>query len=833
MPSPAVTERILAPLNESQRAAVEQIDGPLLILAGPGSGKTRVITHRIAWMVEQGVDPREIVALTFTNKAADELRNRLATLIPHAQVWAGTFHRFCSRMLRVYARYTGLQENFTIYDTGDSRKLLKQALAASDLDLRHFTPDRIANEISNLKNAGITAEQHSARPGNWLDTIVAAVYPAYQRMLQGANAVDFDDLLLHAAQMLADNAELRQTLDQRYTRMMVDEYQDTNVAQYRLIRLLNHEVRNLAVTGDPDQSIYGWRGANLGNILDFERDYPEVRVIRLEENYRSFQPILHAADQLIANNLRRKEKVLQATRPGGEPVASVAYPNPQEEAHDIASQIATAIRQGRRRPRDFAIFYRTNFLSRAFEHALRAHGIPYQVVQGLEFYQRREIKDLVAWLHLMNNERDRIAFERVINVPPRKIGKATLDKLRAWSLSAPSRSMIDACRQAANVPGISRAVAVRLSAFVALHDRLGEFRHDETGTILRKVIHETRYRDWLVEDGSEEGHERANNVDELVAAADEFDRHHPEDGGLEAFLEQTALVNDTDAWESESDFVTLLTIHSAKGLEFPAVYIVGLEDGILPHERSQANEEEVEEERRVLFVGITRAMERLQLSRCMTRFRNGNYWPTIASRFLMELPRESMEIHEPGAMEVWSEDQGSEPWDNENDYASNDNDSGREDFGGDSDSVNEHAAAWQAGAGPETQSADFGRKRAQKISSPPLPFSVARGPGGEGPGARTKPALSVTNGPGSAKPSSPGHPGLSTLITGSQLHDQMASRAPIDSFHLNQAVEHPEYGRGTIIELSGSGPKKTATVDFRLHGRRRFRLSHCSLRVVE
>jgi len=779
----ASANSILEPLNETQRMAVQCIDGPLLILAGPGSGKTRVITHRIAWMIHEGIAPQDIVALTFTNKAADEMRNRLATLVPNTHIWAGTFHRFCSRLLRIYAPQAGLSENFTIYDMDDSRKLLKQAIAITELDVRHFSPNAIGSEISNVKNLGVMPDQFQPRPGKYLDTLVADTYPVYQRMLQNANAVDFDDLLMLAGQLLVDNPELRAGLDQRFSRMMVDEYQDTNHAQYQLIRLLNHDLRHLAVTGDPDQSIYGWRGANIGNILEFERDYPEVQVVRLEQNYRSVHPILHAADQLISNNVRRKEKTLQTTRAEGEPVAMVAYPNPQEEANDIASQIALEIRAGRRRPMDFAIFYRTNFLSRSLEHALRSHGIPYQVVKGLEFYQRREIKDLVAWLHLVNNERDRIALERVINVPPRKIGKVTLDRLRHWSLQSSGRSLLDACRMSGAVEKISKAVAVRLSAFVALYDRVCEAKHEDVGTMIRTLLKVTGYREWLIEDGSEEGHERANNVDELVAAADEFDRQHPDDGGLEAFLEQAALVGDTDSWESESDFVTLLTIHSAKGLEFTSVYIIGLEDGILPHERSQSNDDEIEEERRVLFVGITRAMDRLQLSRCMTRFRNGSYWPTIASRFLMELPREAMSISEPGLMDVMHSGEGHEPWD--------------EEFSQDGDD-------------------DEPWDRSREVSPT---FAIGQKPS-----------------PVRIEPGVPSRP-FPAIMTGAQLHQQQSEAAALrtspDEYRQGTSVEHPVYGEGTVVELSGSGPKRTATVEFsRDYGSRRFRLSHSNLRIL-
>jgi len=757
----------LAVLNPAQREAVETIEGPLLILAGPGSGKTRVITHRVAHMLEQGIPAHNIAALTFTNKAAGEMRDRLALLAPGQQVWSGTFHRFCSRLLRAYAGLVGLTENFTIYDTSDSKKLLKQAIEAAEVDLRHYSPDSLGQAISNLKSQGIGHDQFTPPVGNPLLHLAARVYPHYQRLLQSANGVDFDDLLLYAVQLLRENPELREQLDRRYAYMLVDEYQDTNRVQYQLIRLLNHTLQNLAVTGDPDQSIYGWRGANINNILDFEKDYRGVKVVRLEQNYRSTKSILAVADQLISNNTRRKAKQLLTDNAEGEPVSLVAYPDPQFEARDIAESIAVAIRSGKRRPRDFAIFYRTNALSRSVETSLRNAGIPYQIVQGLEFYQRREIKDLIAYLHLLNNERDAVAFERVINVPARKIGDKTVEKLRTYAHSK-KLSLLGAARVAGLVESISKSVAAKISQFVALFDRIGEARDRDVGEIIRRVLTETKYREWLVEDGSEEGYERAANVDELVSACDEFDLQHPNDGGLEAFLEQAALVNDTDAWESDSDFVTLLTIHSSKGLEFPVVYIVGLEDGLIPHERSSTNDEELEEERRLLFVGITRAEQQLQLSRCLSRYRRNGVWPCIASRFLMELPREIMNCFEPAKSDPWA-DQGD-------------------------------------GFEPDLESVDPWLEdgfSSDEVKEP-------------------TPRLKAS-----------GTASFPRVVTAAELEKKQeemnAIRLHPDRFQLGMPVEHPEYGIGQIVELSGSGMKRVATVEFTPLGKRRFRLSHSNL----
>ena len=788
--SNATREEILAPLNEQQRLAVQQLDGPLLILAGPGSGKTRVITHRIANIIASGVSSYNIVSLTFTNKAADEMRVRLKKLVPDNRTWSGTFHKFCARLLREHAPLVGLQPNFTIYDMGDSKKVMKQAIENAEVDLRHYSADKLINEISNVKNKALTVEGFKPRPGHSLDAIVAKVYPEYQKLLRMANGVDFDDLLLHAVDLLTQSRELRESLDRTFTYMMVDEYQDTNLAQYQLIRLLNHSVQNLAVTGDPDQSIYGWRGANIQNILNFERDFPSVKVVRLEQNYRSTQAILRVADSLIANNRHRKDKKLVTDNDEGRPAKLVTYPSPQDEGLDIADSIALAVEKGERRARDFAILYRANYLSRALEHSLRSVGVPYQIVNGHEFYQRREIKDVVGYLHLINNPSDNVAFERVINVPPRKIGKVTLGRLRRFAQDE-GIPHLEAARRCEEITDISKSPTSKILQFVAMYDRMAYVPTEEVELVIKTVLEETRYRDWLTDDGSEEGFERASNVDELVVAAQEYDRDHPDDGGLEGYLEQAALVSDTDAWESEADYVTLMTLHAAKGLEFPCIYIVGLEDGILPHERSSGDDDEVEEERRLLFVGITRAQEELQFSRCMNRFRRGSYWPAIASRFLMELPREEMQIFEPVSSQAFDDEALADsiadldPWmhDGLPSYDIND------------DNL------------PES---DGGTVRESVLSSPAS-------------ASETKDASKVAS-------------KFPRIVTASQLEAEQNAmtahtRLHPEAYKVDMQVEHPEYGMGIVVEITGKGAKRTATVDFERLGKKRFRLAFCNLRV--
>ncbi len=458
-------------LTPAQREAVEHLDGPLLILAGPGSGKTRVITHRVANLLRHGVPARQILALTFTNKAADEMRARVEQLAPGQPVWMSTFHRFCSRLLRQYAPLVGLTENFTIYDTSDSRQALKRVLDELDFDAALYTPERLAAAISWAKNNLITAEAYQPRPGHPLGSIVARLYPAYQSRLLASSAVDFDDLLLHVATLLRENPETRATLDARFRYILVDEYQDTNLAQYTIVRALSIDEPNLAVTGDPDQSIYGWRGANLSNILDFEHDYPNVHVVKLEQNYRSTKRILRVADQLIGYNQRRKQKGLFTENDEGQSVRLVNYVTQRDEAESIAAYIADEIRAGRRRPRDFAIFYRVNALSRSLEFALRDLGVPYQMVNGLEFYQRREIKDVLAYLHLINNPRDDVSLLRVINNPPRQIGKSTLSRL-AEHAARYHLSLLDAARESGLIESLNKRAAVAVAKFVALYDRL-------------------------------------------------------------------------------------------------------------------------------------------------------------------------------------------------------------------------------------------------------------------------------------------------------------------------------------------------------------------------
>lgn len=634
---------LLIGLTEAQREAVLHVEGPLLILAGPGSGKTRVITHRIAHLLREGVRPSNLLALTFTNKAAEEMRSRVERLVGNEGPWLGTFHRFCARLLRRYARHVGLESNYTIYDAEDSLRLLRRTIADLGTDVAGVGAESVAAAISRAKNSLVMPEAYRPRADSVSGYVIQRVYPAYQERLRRSNAVDFDDLLLLVAVLLNDHPDIRADLDERYRYIMVDEYQDTNLAQYKIVRALSMDHINLAVTGDPDQSIYGWRGANVHNILEFERDYPSVRVIRLERNYRSTQRILRVAQELIRNNVKRKEKDLYTENGEGQPVRLVQYATQKEEADDIAAQIAGAVRSGRRRARDFAVFYRINALSRSLEFALREQGLPYQLIQGVQFFQRKEIKDVLAHLQLINNPRDEQALLRIINTPPRGLGTASLNRLRehAGTNRVP---LIEAARHASRIQGLSKRAGTQIEAFVAMFDALSARAAGPVEELMGQVLVESGYRAHLKDSDDPVDQERLANVEELLTVAREFDERRGDQGSLEAFLEESSLVNDTDNLESGCDRVTLMTLHASKGLEFPVVYLVAVEEGLLPHERSRLALDQLEEERRLMFVGMTRAQEELQLSTAEYRDFRGQRKMTVPSQFLMELPRGEMQV---------------------------------------------------------------------------------------------------------------------------------------------------------------------------------------------
>ncbi len=783
-------EELLSGLTPAQRQAVTHGPGPLLILAGPGSGKTRVVTHRIAWLVRQGTPGTRILGLTFTNKAAEEMRARLDRLAPDSGVWLGTFHRFCAHLLRRYGWVVGLGPNFTIYDDADSLQALRHVLAASSLKACAPLAPAILHAVHWAKGRLIAPEQYQPRSGNVLGQVVQEVYPLYQEHLLRSNAADFDDLLFHVAALLREDVELRAELDQRYEYILVDEYQDTNLAQYAIARSLSIDQPNLAVTGDPDQSIYGWRGANLNNILEFERDFPGVRVIRLEQNYRSTQRILRVAARLIAHNVRRKEKALFTENGQGGAVRLVLYSTHEAEARYIAAEIARQVRRGRRRARDFAIFYRINALSRAFEIALRQEGVPYQLVRSVEFFQREEIKDVLAYLQLLNNPHDQVAFLRVVNRPRRGIGKASIERLAAHATRR-GLTMLEAARRASEVEGLGRQPARKLAQFAGLVDRLLGVAGGAVEEVLGHVLTETGYRQQYDIPGDEIAQQRLANIDELLTVARNFDERRGAEAGLEAFLEETALVSDTDQWQADADRVTLMTLHASKGLEFPVVFLVAVEEGLLPHERSRDDPDQMEEERRLMFVGITRAQGELQISMAGYRDFRGRRRMSVPSSFLMELPRAEMEV-------VSMDDDG-----------------------------HEAALAGPIGSILRRPSGSDGRTARPTVTT-------ASAPGAQ-PTARFS-AKTLADAPLGAKA---GETAASSavaarLTTAAELAgDQGAAPGP-EVFHQGMLVRHPQLGLGHVVALSGSGPERTATVDFLSPAvRRKFRLQDGPLRPVE
>lgn len=631
---------LLQDLTPAQAEAVCHVDGPLLVLAGPGSGKTRVITRRIAHLLRSGVKPWNLLAITFTNKAASEMRRRVQALLPDCRVWISTFHSLGARLLRQYADQLGLDKNFTIYDQADRNLLVKESLALANIDDVRFTPERIQSAISRAKNELKDPGEYAATADDFFGQTVARVYPIYQRKLMESSALDFDDLLFWVAQMLRKKPEIRAELDARFRYVMVDEYQDTNHAQYVIARQLSLDLPNLCVVGDPDQSIYRWRGSDIKNILDFERDFPSAKVVTLAENYRSTKTILRVADALISHNSKRKPKPLTTANPLGSPVRVDCYSTGLDEAFGIAQRIRREVEDGRRRYRDFAIFLRMNALSRVFETAMMKHRVPYQIVRGLAFFDRKENKDILAYLRLVVNPRDDLSFLRVVNEPARGIGKTSLEYLKEYA-GPRELTLLEAAAEVGKVPQIKGKAAKGLADFASLMRELRQFLEAPADVTIGEVLDRSGYRKMLRDSRDNEDQDRLANIEELISAAREF---AAEDGSntLAGFLEHVTLVSDQDGLNEQQDTVCIMTLHAAKGLEFPVVFMPTLEQGILPHDRSMKDKEELEEERRLAFVGITRAMEELHLSHAQLREFRGTSLYAIPSPFLEELPAEGV-----------------------------------------------------------------------------------------------------------------------------------------------------------------------------------------------
>ncbi len=632
---------LVADLSVPQREGVLHAEGPLLILAGAGSGKTRVITRRIVHLIRaHRVPPSAILAITFTNKAAREMLDRVRALEPHADVWISTFHAFCAAILRRHAELLeGRSRSFTIYDSAEQVQVMREVLSELQVDTSRYRPSAVLAKISGAKNRLEKPSDLAARGDDPTARVAARAYTRYLEKLVEANAVDFDDLLLLAIEILDRHEDVRRHYQERFRHLLVDEYQDTNRPQYLLARTLAADHGNLCATGDPDQAIYRWRGADLNNILDFERDFPGAQVIRLEENYRSTGNILRAASELIRHNRRRKEKTLFTRQGAGEPVRLLLCEDEADEAHAFVERIERAVRTGARL-RDVAIFYRTNALSRPIEEALIRAAIPYVIVGAVEFFQRREVKDLVAYLRAVANPSDAWAIERAANVPRRGIGEKTLELLR----SAAARHGIGLGAAMERAPefleGRSRAA---VASFSTLLSRWRELPSRPIEAILAAILRAIDYIAYLKAQDLPDIDDRIDNVHALEGAAALYDERNP-DGSLEGFLEEIALVSEVDDLDEDAERVTLMTLHAAKGLEFPIVMIAGLEERLLPHERCLGDEEEIEEERRLCHVGFTRAKNELWISRAERRSVFGAPMPQSPSRFLSEVPGDVLEV---------------------------------------------------------------------------------------------------------------------------------------------------------------------------------------------
>lgn len=632
-------------LNKPQKEAVFHTEGPLLILAGAGSGKTRVLTHRIAYLIEEkGVNPWNILAITFTNKAAEEMRQRVDSLvgIGAESIWVSTFHSMCVRILRRYIDRLGYDNRFTIYDTDDQKTLMKEVCRKTDIDTKRFKERMLLSVISSAKNEMILPEEFELNAGgDFVQLKIAKVYKEYEAQMRANNALDFDDLLVKTVQLLETQPDVRENYQERFRYIMVDEYQDTNTVQFRLVSLLAGKYRNLCVVGDDDQSIYKFRGANIRNILDFEKEFSDAKVIKLEQNYRSVGNVLEVANSVIRNNKGRKEKTLWTDNEKGEKIRLRQFDTAYDEAQFIAEDIKDETAQGANYS-DHAVLYRTNAQSRLLEEKFVAMNIPYKIVGGINFYSRREIKDVLSYLKTIDNGKDDLAVRRIINVPKRGIGLTTINRIQE-SAAARGIGFYDALSAPDLIPGIGRS-ASKLDSFAALIEYF-KGRSEESGVtdLLTEVIEKTGYTESLEADDPEELEARVQNIDELVSKAAVYEESCSDRGErptLSGFLEEVALVADIDSVAEDRDYVILMTLHSAKGLEFPHVYLAEMEDGLFPSYMSISGDdpEELEEERRLCYVGVTRAEEKLTLTCARMRLVRGERQYNSMSRFIKEMP---------------------------------------------------------------------------------------------------------------------------------------------------------------------------------------------------
>lgn len=646
-----LTDKLLNGLNPEQQNAVKATNGPLLIMAGAGSGKTRVLTHRIAYlMVEKGVNPYNILAITFTNKASREMRDRIYKMMGGAaeEIWISTFHSMCVKILRRDIDRIGFNRNFTILDTTDQQSVIKGILKDKNIDPKKFDPRAILGSISSAKNEMIDPEEYAKVAGGYFEKVVSDVYEEYQRRLRKNQALDFDDLIMKTIQLFKRVPEVLEYYQRKFQYIHVDEYQDTNKAQYMLVKLLSSRFKNLCVVGDSDQSIYRWRGADIANILSFEKDYPNATVIFLEQNYRSTKRILLAANKVISNNMNRKPKNLWTENPEGNKIVYYRADSEQGEAQFVAGKIKELTKNGGKKLSDIAILYRTNAQSRVMEEVLLKSNIDYSIVGGTKFYDRKEIKDMLAYLRLISNPDDDISLQRVINVPKRGIGSSSLDKIANFA-ALHDISYYQAL-ESIELIGLSPKTTKSVTEFRDLIHNYTQMQEFLSVTeLVEEVLDKSGYRDMLKAEKSLEAQSRLENLDELLSVTKSFEETN-EDKSLVAFLTDLALVADIDSMDDESeqtDSIVLMTLHSAKGLEFPVVFLIGMEEGVFPHSRSLMEEAEMEEERRLAYVGITRAEQNLFLTNAQMRTLFGRTNTNPASRFINEIPVDLLEGVEP------------------------------------------------------------------------------------------------------------------------------------------------------------------------------------------
>jgi DNA helicase II / ATP-dependent DNA helicase PcrA len=788
-------------LTPAQQKAVDHFEGPLMVLAGPGSGKTRVITQRIAKLLSLGVGPQNVLALTFTNKAAREMAERVHKLLSGVRVEVSTFHRFCARLLRRWPDQVGLKENFTILDSSDQASLIRRIMKDVGRDTTKHPPRRILNRISKARNDLMTADQfrrgYEERIGDPLDAVVYDVFPEYERLLKQQNCVDFDALLLHVVDMLYNNEELREYLDLQFRFVMVDEYQDTNHAQYRIVKALSQHCPNLCVTGDPDQSIYGWRGARPENIVQFEQDFPGTNIVALDQNFRSTASIVSCADQLISQNPRRHRNSLFTNNEEGARVKLRVYDDAEAEADLIAAEIEQQVSEGSRKYSDFALFYRVNALSRPLETALSRHGIPFQVASGFSFYERAEVRDLLGYLRIIENPGDDIAFERIVNRPARGIGEKSLERLATFAAER-RISMLQAAAVADEIPSLMARAQNAFTRFADLIDVLSTASQDgKVANLIERLITEINYLNLWKDADEEIDQDRVANIYELVSAARLYEETHDSKetpASLQGFLELASLTSEVDSVDGSKGVVTLMTMHAAKGLEFPVVFIIGVETGLIPHERAIGNGDPsaYQEERRLLFVGVTRAMQELNLTQTRERNFRGARRSTISSPFVPEMD-----------LEVLCEGNAPAPPVRKQSVYSEQVEKARQRY----------------------EAAKFGNKEGlprlisaaeleRKLSAQKSPLAASDSGTATAPSAKAE--MQAT---------------LQTLFQAKS--SPLVHEADGHGFSVGTQVRHPRYGRGVVVEASEGSSRATVTVLFEAGDREEtFVAAHCPLQPV-